>query len=263
MSIRIEDLTFRYSDRVTALDGISLTIQQGEKVALIGPNGAGKSTLARQLNGVIRPTRGRVLVDDLDTVRHPVARLAAKVGYVFQNPNDQLHARTIGAEVRFGPRNLGFPPERTETLVARALAATGLTELVDFHPHHLSSDRRKLVAIASVLAMDTPIVVLDEPTAGQDRVALDRLGQLVDTLRVSGRTVLAITHDLDFCVERFDRVVHLDNGRIAADGPPLDVFARTAGRAPQMVRLSRDLGWPDAAGTVSGFIDRLRQQAAG
>ncbi|WP_306747957.1 energy-coupling factor ABC transporter ATP-binding protein [Saccharothrix yanglingensis] len=263
MSIVVEDLTFRYGERVTALDGISLTVELGERVAVIGANGAGKSTLARQLNGILTPTGGRVVVNGLDTARHPISRLAAEVGYVFQNPDDQLHARTIGAEVHFGPRNLGFPPARARELVDRALAATGLTDLVDVHPHHLSPARRKLVAVASVLAMDVPIVVLDEPTAGQDRVALDGLGRLVDELTAAGRTVLAITHDLDFCAERFDRVLLLDNGRLLADGPPLEVFARAAERVPQVVRLSRELGWPTAARTVPQFVDLLRRHAAG
>ncbi|GAA2683060.1 MULTISPECIES: ABC transporter ATP-binding protein [Actinosynnema] len=261
MTILIEDVVFRYGAGTTALDRVSLSIAPGEKVALVGPNGAGKSTLARHLNGMLRPTSGRVLVNGLDTSEHPISRMAAEVGFVFQNPDDQLHARTIGVEVHFGPKNLGFPPERAQVLVERALAATGLEGQADVHPHHLSPARRKLVAIASVLAMDTPVVVLDEPTAGQDRTALDALGDLVDALAAGGRTVLAITHDLDFCVERFDRVLLLESGRITMDGPPLMVFARQGGRAPQLLRLSRELGWSTGAATAAEFVDLLGERA--
>ncbi|HEX6340187.1 ABC transporter ATP-binding protein [Umezawaea sp.] len=256
--IRVESLTFRYDERVTALDDVSLVVRQGERVAVIGPNGAGKTTLAQHFNGMVKPTSGRVLVGDLDTAEHPIAVLAAKVGFVFQNPNDQLHAKTVSAEVHFGPRNLGFPPEHARHLVERALESTGLTDLADAHPHHLSLAQRKMVAIAGVLAMDTPVVVLDEPTTGQDSVALDALATIIADLSLRGRTVIAITHDMDFCVENFDRVVLVADGRIVEDGTPAEVFAgdRVA-RLPQVVRLGRELGWSEQVTTVDGFVDHL------
>lgn len=261
--IRVESLTHRYDEHVTALREISLTVRQGERVAVIGPNGAGKTTLVQHFNGLVKPTSGRVVVGDLDTAEHPIATLAAQVGFVFQNPGDQLHARTVAAEIRFGPSNLGYPGEVVADLTAAALAATGLTDLAQAHPYHLTTAQRRMVAIASVLAMDTPVVVLDEPTTGQDAFALDRLSAIIDDLSDRGRTVVAITHDMDFCVENFDRVLLLTGGELAADGRPAEVFADAdPDHLPQLFRLSRELGWPAPSSTVDEFVARLAAERA-
>ncbi|MGW0892526.1 energy-coupling factor ABC transporter ATP-binding protein [Saccharopolyspora sp. NPDC002578] len=256
--IRVESLTHQYDEHVTALRGISTTVRQGERVAVIGPNGAGKTTLVQHFNGLARPTSGRVLVGDRDTGEYPISTLAAQVGFVFQNPADQLHARTVAAEVRFGPRNLGRSAAEADAQVAAALAATGLTELADAHPYHLAPAQRKLVAIASVLAMDTPVVVLDEPTTGQDAFALDVLSAVLADLAERGRTVIATTHDMDFCVENFDRVLLLTDGELVADGAPAEVFTDTAPhRLPQLFRLAGELGWDSRPTTVDEFVTML------
>ncbi|MEU6130937.1 ABC transporter ATP-binding protein [Saccharopolyspora sp. NPDC047091] len=255
VDIRVESLTHEYDEHVTALRGISTTVRQGERVAVIGPNGAGKTTFVQHFNGLARPTAGRVLVGDLDTAEQPIAALAARVGFVFQNPADQLHARTVAAEVRFGPRNLGHPARQVEAQVAAALAATGLTDVADAHPYHLAPAQRKLVAIASVLAMNTPVVVLDEPTTGQDAFALDVLSAIIADLAAWGRTVIATTHDMDFCVENFDRVLLLTDGELVADGAPAEVFTDTAPhRLPQLFRLAGSLGWESRPTTVDDFV---------
>ncbi|WP_198320541.1 MULTISPECIES: energy-coupling factor ABC transporter ATP-binding protein [Actinosynnema] len=256
--IHVESLTYRYDERTTALQDVSLRIDQGEKVAVIGPNGAGKTTLAQHFNGLVTPTSGRVLVGGADTAEHPISALAAKVGFVFQNPADQLHARTVAAEVAFGPRNLGHPEAAVTERVERALEATGLAGLGEAHPYHLSAAQRKMVAIASVLAMDTPVVVLDEPTTGQDAFALEALRELLADLSLRGRTVIATTHDLDFCAENFERVLVVSGGRVVADGSPAQVFADgPAERLPQLVALSRALGWAEPVVEVDAFVDRV------
>lgn len=261
MSIDIDSLVYRYPTGVTALDGVSLRIADGERVAIAGRNGAGKTTLARHLNGIVTPTEGTVIVDGCDTREHPTARLAAKVGYLFQNPNQQLFARSVRAEVEFGPKNLRFERDRRERLVSWALEVTGLTGAAGAQPYQLSLAERKRVALASVLAMDTPIVVLDEPTTGQDFAGLRDLAEIITGLHERGRTVLAITHDMDFCVENFDRVVFMAEGRILRDAPPRDAFARTAEltaaalEPPQILRLSTELG--GSATTVPEFLDEL------
>ncbi|MCX2731448.1 ABC transporter ATP-binding protein [Saccharopolyspora sp. NFXS83] len=256
--IRVESLTHDYDAQVTALRGITTTVRQGERVAVIGPNGAGKTTLVQHFNGLARPTSGRVLVGGMDTAEHSISALAAEVGFVFQNPADQLHARTVAAEVRFGPRNLGHADDVVAAQVAAALAATGLTGLADAHPYHLAPAQRKLVAIASVLAMDTPVVVLDEPTTGQDAFALDVLSAVVEDLAGRGRTVIATTHDMDFCVENFDRVLLLTDGELIADGTPAEVFTDTdPQRLPQLFRLSGELGWGSRPTTVDEFVAGL------
>lgn len=182
MVLRIDSLTHRYPNGTTALAGVSLAVRVGERVAVMGPNGAGKSTLARHLIGIARPTSGTVEVDGRDASRLGIAELARSVGFVFQNPDDQLHAATVAKEVSFGPRNLGFPADRRTALTAWALRVTGLTAEADSHPRHLSFGERKRVALASVLAMDTPVIVLDEPTTGQDHRSVTLLEELMGDL---------------------------------------------------------------------------------
>ncbi|CAK7280331.1 energy-coupling factor ABC transporter ATP-binding protein [Streptomyces sp. RM1] len=267
MIIRIDSLTFRYPNGTTALDGVSFSVGAGERVAIVGANGAGKSTLARHLVGIERPASGTIEIDGRRADGLPIAELARTVGFVFQNPDDQLHAASVVKEVGFGPRNLGFPPARRAELVESALRRTGLTQWRDTHPHHLSLGERKRVALASVLAMDTPVVVLDEPTTGQDHASVVLLGNLVDDLAADGRTVLAITHDMDFCVEHFDRVLVLDHGRIAWDGPITGWLAHVAAsddqalELPQLARLGRRLGWEGPVTTVTDFLERLTPES--
>ncbi|MFB6819329.1 energy-coupling factor ABC transporter ATP-binding protein [Streptomyces sp. NPDC056347] len=263
MIIRIDSLTFRYPNGNTALDGVSFSVEAGERVAIVGANGAGKSTLARHLVGIERPASGTIEIDGRPTDGLGIAELARTVGFVFQNPDDQLHASSVDKEVGFGPRNLRFPPARRKELVDSALRRTGLWESRDTHPHHLSLGERKRVALASVLAMDTRVVVLDEPTTGQDHASVVLLGNLVDDLAADGRTVLAVTHDMDFCVEHFDRVIVMENGGISWDGPVTRWLAHVAGMTgrtlelPQMTRLGHRLGWEGPVTTVTGFLDRL------
>ncbi|WP_327744152.1 energy-coupling factor ABC transporter ATP-binding protein [Streptomyces europaeiscabiei] len=267
MVLRIDSLTHRYPNGTTALAGVSLAVRVGERVAVMGPNGAGKSTLARHLIGIARPTSGTVEVDGRDASRLGIAELARSVGFVFQNPDDQLHAATVAKEVSFGPRNLGFPADRRTALTAWALRVTGLTAEADSHPRHLSFGERKRVALASVLAMDTPVIVLDEPTTGQDHRSVTLLEELMGDLHRKGKTIVAITHDPDFCAESFDRIVVLAEGRVRWDGPVerwlegAEDPSASAFEQPQMTRLGRRLGWPAPVATVDGFLDRLTDYA--
>ena len=176
MKVSVTGLTYDYPSGVRALDNVSLDISAGERVGIVGQNGAGKTTLVRHFNGIFQPKTGTVEIGDWATTGRDIAELAARVGYVFQNPDEQLFARTVVADVSFGPRNLGFAPERVAELVEASLALTGLTGLADTHPYHLSLSERKRVAMASVLAMDTPVVVLDEPTTGQDARGVEMIG---------------------------------------------------------------------------------------
>ncbi|MDO0924232.1 ABC transporter ATP-binding protein [Streptomyces sp. TG1A-8] len=263
MILRVDSLTHRYPGGTLALRDVSLQVRAGERVAVVGPNGAGKSTLARHLIGILRPTSGVVEVDGRSTEGLPVAALARTVGFVFQNPDNQLHARTVADEVAFGPRNLGFSAARRDELTAWALRVTGLSGNASDHPHHLSFSRRKRVALASVLAMDTPVLILDEPTINQDHRSLELLGTVVDELAARGKTLVAVTHDMDFCARHFDRVVVMHQGRVRWDGPFeqwLDdpEHAARAGELPQVTRLGRALGWNAPPATVDAFLDRLR-----
>ena len=264
MNLTVEDVGFTYPNGAEALRGVSLRIDAGESVAIIGENGAGKTTLVKHMNGLLKPTRGRVTVGDWDTGEYTVARLAARVGYVFQNPDDQIVERTIGEEVAFGPRRLGQPEADVAANTAAALEQVGLATDTKTHPYDLTAPQRKLVTLASVLAMRTPVVIFDEPTMGQDARGVALIGGIVDGLRAEGRTVIIITHDIDFCAAHFGRVVAMGDGRVLADGPTADVLARadllatTNVEPPQLVRLAQALGLPGAPLTTEAFIAALR-----
>ena len=228
IELAVEDVTHVYPGGVRGLDGVSLRIGPGETVALIGQNGSGKTTLVRHLNGLLRPTSGRVVIGGADAAGLRVARLAAQVGLVFQDPDRQIFSGTVQKEVEFGPRNVGLRGAALDVAVAGALAAVGLQGEEGTNPYDLGAARRKLLAVASVLAMRTPILVLDEPTTGQDRAGVARIRDVVAAVASEGRTVIAISHDLRFVAETFGRVVVLRAGRVVLDGPPDEVFAAGA-----------------------------------
>jgi energy-coupling factor transport system ATP-binding protein len=226
--IRLEDVGFVYRDGTRALESVRLGFAPGEAVAIVGQNGSGKSTLVRHLNGLLRPTEGRVLHDGQDIVERRVAALAASVGIVFQNPDRQIFAGKVRDEVAFGPRMLGRSAAEAESAGTAALEAVGLADARDANPYDLGYSRRKLLAVASVLAMATPVLVLDEPTTGQDARGIARVQDVIAATVTSGRTVIAISHDMRFVAESFGRVVVMGGGRILLDGPPADAFAEAA-----------------------------------
>jgi len=267
MKIEIFDLQFSYPNGVQALDGISLTFTSGEQVAIVGQNGAGKTTLVKHLNGLLQPTRGQVLIGDWDTTKHSVAKLASRVGYVFQNPDEQLFSKTVGAEVAFGPRNLGFNGEQVQALVKDALALTDLSDKTETNPYDLSVTWRKMVALASIISMDTDIVIFDEPTTGQDAVNIARIANVISELRKRGKTVITITHDIDFCAENFERVIAMSQGKILLDGKANDVLgqeeilATTYVDPPQLTRLGKRLNFNKTVRNEAEFLDVLQSAA--
>jgi energy-coupling factor transport system ATP-binding protein len=210
---------------VRALDDVSILIRPGERVVLVGQNGSGKSTFVRHLNGLLRPTNGRVLLDGADAAERTVAQLAAKVGLVFQDPDRQIFSGTVRSEVEFGPHNLGVRGEALRRIGEEAMRAVGLSGQGRTNPYDLGGSRRKLLALASVLAMRTPVLVLDEPTTGQDAAGIGIVRSVIDTAHAEGRTVIAISHDMEFVASAFDRVVVMRRGTIIVDGPPATVFA--------------------------------------
>jgi energy-coupling factor transport system ATP-binding protein len=224
--LAVERLVHVYPEgHVRALDGVDLRIGAGERVALVGQNGSGKTTLVRHLNGLLRPTSGRVFIDGADAVTLTVAQLAARVGLVFQDPDRQIFSGSVRGEVEFGARNVGLGAEARREAVGRALRATGLDDQEATNPYDLGGARRKLLALASVLAMETPVLILDEPTTGQDAAGVERVREIVANAAASGRTVIAISHDMRFVAEAFERVVVMRDGRVILDGTPSSVFA--------------------------------------
>jgi len=269
MNITISNLHFTYPNGVQALHGISLTIQAGEQVGIVGQNGAGKTTLVRHLNGLLQPTAGEVKIGDWDTRKYSVAKLASRVGYVFQNADDQLFSRDVQTEVAFGPKNLGYPKEQVEALVSEALTLTELSEKRETNPYDLSPTWRKMVAIASVIAMNTPIIIFDEPTTGQDAANIARIANVIRVLRERGKTVITITHDIDFCAENFERVIAMAQGRILLDGSANevlgqeDILATTYVDPPQLTRLGKRLGFEQTVRTEEEFLAALSQRTSG
>lgn len=263
MRIEIKDLQFSYPAGVQALYGISLVIEPGEQVAIVGQNGAGKTTLVRHFNGLLQPTSGEIKIGDWDTRQLSVAKLASRVGYVFQNPDEQLFSRDVKTEVAFGPKNLGFTNEQTEGLVNEALEMTELSDKMDTNPYDLSPTWRKMVAIASIIAMDTPIVIFDEPTTGQDAANIARIANVIKMLHERGKTVITITHDIDFCAENFERVIAMAKGKILLDGDANeilgqeDILATTYVDPPQLTRLGKKLGLESTIINENEFLNSI------
>jgi energy-coupling factor transport system ATP-binding protein len=225
IALRTRNLRFAYPDGTRALDGVDLAIGAGERVALVGQNGSGKSTLVRHFNGLLRASEGIVEVGGEPVADRHVADLARLVGIAFQDPDRQIFAASVAAEVAFGPRNLGVPGAEVDERVAAALSGVGLQARAATNPYDLGYSERKLLGLAAILAMRTPAVVLDEPTTGQDAAGVARVRSIVGELSAAGRTVVAISHDMRFVAETFERVVVLRAGRVIGDGVPDEVFA--------------------------------------
>jgi energy-coupling factor transport system ATP-binding protein len=219
-----ENLRFAYFNGPEVLKGINLSIEDGEFVAIMGENGAGKTTLIKTFNGLLRPTSGRVLVDGVDTTRESVASLARRVGVVFQNPDHQLFAETVKEELSFSLRNFGYDEATIERRVLTILKTLDLVRYIDSSPFVLSGGERKRLALASVLVWNPNHLVMDEPTIGQDYDQKDRLRNFIIQLNTQGKTVVIVTHDIEFVAECKPRVVLLSKGRIIADGKAEDVL---------------------------------------
>lgn len=264
MRIEINDLYHTYPAGVMALRGVTLSIEAGEQVAIVGQNGAGKTTLVKHLNGLLQPTSGSVTIGDWDTTKYPVAKLASCVGYVFQNPDEQLFTKTVHQEVAFGPKNLGYAKEKVEALVEDALALTELSAQKETNPYDLSPTWRKMVALASIIAMDTPVVIFDEPTTGQDAANIARMAHAIASLRQRGKTVITITHDIDFCAENFERVIALAQGSVLLDGPANqvlgqeEILAQTYVEPPQLTRLGLRLGLGEIVCNQGQFLNACK-----
>jgi cobalt/nickel transport system ATP-binding protein len=222
--VEVQNLSFRYPDGQRALEGVDLTVYEGERVALVGPNGAGKSTLILHLNGILSG-QGTVKVAGLPVAGKHVKRVRALLGMVFQDPDDQLFSTTVFEDVAFGPIYMGLPEDEVRKRVRQALGAVGMESYADRVPHRLSTGEKRRIAIATVLAMEPSVLVLDEPTAGLDprgrRMFLRLLGGMPQTMIVS-------THDLQMAHELLPRMVILDQGRVVADGPTAELLRDAA-----------------------------------
>lgn len=223
-SISIKNIDFTYPDGTKALENYQLNIKSGERVAIIGQNGAGKTTAVKLMNGLIKPSTGDVIVGDWNTKNYTTAQLSRKVGYVFQNPDDQIFNDDVYSEVEFGPKNLGLSKEEIQQNVDYAIDLTGIRKYIKENPYNLPYSTRKFVTIASVVAMNTDVVIMDEPTAGQDLIGFQRIGEIVRELESKGKTVITITHDMEFVANHFHRVIVMANRKIVKDAEVSNVF---------------------------------------
>jgi len=241
--IEVKDVCFSYPNGVEALKGVQVAIQDGEFVAIMGQNGAGKTTLVKSFNGLLKPTRGNVLVDGIDTTKSSVAKLARTVGFVFQNPDSQLFSESVEDEIAFALKNFGFEKDIVEKRVTWALNLLGLTQYRKTSPFMLSGGERKRVALASVLAWDPKILIMDEPTIGQDYQQKEKLRQLILQMKTQRKTIVIVTHDVEFVAECNPRVLLMREGRIVGEGEArivltdLDALANASIVPPQIAQL--------------------------
>lgn len=227
MSIELKNVTFQYPGaNITALENINLKIEKGERVAIIGQNGAGKSTTVKLMNNINKPTSGTVLVDGIDTKTKTTAEISKKVGYVFQNPNDQIFCDDVRKEIGYVLTKQKLPEEEIKRRVKSVIELTGIHEFRKTHPYDIPLPIRRFLTIASVLATDADYIILDEPTAGQDMWGRNQLVKIMDYVQSQGKTIITISHDMEFVAENFNRVVVMAHKNVIADGDKWDIFHR-------------------------------------
>ncbi len=245
--ISFEDVSYSYSPGRYAIEHINLSIDKGEVVAILGENGAGKTTLIKHINGLLKPQSGSVIVSGMNTRETTVATLARHVGLVFQNPDHQLFAETVEKEIMFALTNFNFPEDEISRRVKWALKEFGLLEYKERPPFLLSGGERKRLALASVLCYDPQIVILDEPTTGQDYRQKLHLASLIKKLNSESKTVVVVTHDIEFAADFIPRSIIMSKGRIIADGDSEELLTNrellmsASLIPPQLVELSWDL----------------------
>ncbi|MCL5950044.1 MAG: ATP-binding cassette domain-containing protein [Candidatus Bathyarchaeota archaeon] len=228
MLFKIENLSHEYSDGTLALDNVSLSFERAERIALLGTNGSGKTTLLNHLNGILKPTSGKILFEG-NPLRYDaksLLELRKRVGFVFQDPNDQLFAPTVKQDVAFGPLNLGYSTEKVKTIVDEALRTVGMSEFTEKPPHFLSLGQKKRVALAGVLAMQPEVIIMDEPTSNLDpRATSEILHLLLQLNKQSGITLLLATHDVDMVPLFANKLYILNKGKLVSEGTPKETFS--------------------------------------
>lgn len=259
--VEVKDVSFNYPNGYLAVDNISISIEKGENVAIVGQNGAGKSTTVKMLNALSYPTKGTVMIGDMNTKNHTTAQVSRVVGYVFQNPDDQIFHSTVRQEVEFGPKKMKLPPEQMRKQVEYALQITGMDQFAEENPYNLPLSTRKFVTIAAIIASDCPVMVFDEPTAGQDLLGNQLLSNILKELHEKGKTVITISHDMEFVVNNFDKVIVMANKKVIKAGSPADIFwdfdvlEQAMLKQPYVSRLCHDLG-------IDGKVVTLEEAAA-
>ncbi|MEW9053943.1 MAG: ABC transporter ATP-binding protein [Neobacillus sp.] len=257
--IKIADLSFSYTEGEPVLTGINLELDH-RSTAIIGQNGAGKTTLVKLLKGLLKPFTGEIKVGNVDVKTSTAAELAKTIGLVFQNPNDQIFKRTVLDEVMYGPLNIKMERERAKENAISALKMVGLNEKLEINPHDLSLSEKKLLCIASIVAMDTDVIILDEPTIAQDHDGKLKIKEIISSLKEKNKLVMTIIHDMDFVAENFERTIVMCHGKVLLDGNTRDVFSKAEKlreahvEPPGITQLAKELGFRETVLTVEEFI---------
>jgi energy-coupling factor transport system ATP-binding protein len=269
--IVIRNLKQNFGQGEPALKEINLEIKKSEFVAIIGQNGAGKTTLVKHLNGLLRPSGGGIFINGQDISNEPISVLAQKVGYVFQNPDHQIFMDQVSKEIAFGLKNLNLSEAEIERKIDKVLKETGIFHLKDAAPMSLSKGHRQRVALASVLAMEPEIIILDEPTTGQDYRGSKQIMDLIAALNIKGHTIIFITHDMQLVADYAKRVILMGKGEIIFDGSPKEVLNQTELLAetnlkPQQItefsRLLTEYEVPEDIINVDELVAVFRERAA-
>jgi len=266
--ISCQDVWFEYPDGTPAVSGVRLDILQGEFVGLVGRNGSGKTTLAKLFNGLYRPTKGTILVDGIDVSKASVEELVSRVGYSFQNPDDQIFAKTVREELAFGPKNLKLSQDEISRRVESAASEVEITQYLDANPFNLSQGLRQRVAVASVLTLNPKVLIVDEPTTGQDfsrsKIVMNQAKRLCER----GRTIVIISHNMDLVAEYCEKLIVMLNGQVLLAGPTREVFQQTqliresSLEPPQVTQIGQalvNLGLPPDALTMDEMFEVLSQ----
>lgn len=262
--LEFKNVSFTYPNGFKAINDLSLVVNPSEKVAIVGQNGAGKSTCAKLMNGLLRPSSGEILLDGKNTKDMTTAQISRKVGYVFQNPNDQIFNSTVYDEVAFSLRALKVDEDEMDKRVRQACGICELSEYLDDHPYDLPFSMRKFITIAITIANDCDIFIFDEPTAGQDAYSMSCLKRVIDHLHDLNKTIITITHDMEFVVENFDRVVVMSNKEIIKDADKKEVFdedeilQKAYIQPPVVKRLCNSINLNEKLLSVDDFVDYIK-----
>lgn len=262
--LEFKNVSFTYPNGFKAINDLNLVVNSSEKVAIVGQNGAGKSTCAKLMNGLLRPNFGEILLDGNNTKDMTTAQISRKVGYVFQNPNDQIFNSTVYDEVAFSLRALKVDEDEMDRRVRQACEICELSEYLDDHPYDLPFSTRKFITIAITIANDCDIFIFDEPTAGQDAYSMSCLKRVIDHLHDLNKTIITITHDMEFVVENFDRVVVMSNKEIIKDADKKEVFdedeilQKAYIQPPVVKRLCNSINLNEKLLSVDDFVDYIK-----
>ncbi|MCG7344295.1 energy-coupling factor transporter ATPase [Sporosarcina sp. ACRSL] len=257
----VRNLHFGYEKGQDVINGLNVSLQ-GEPIAIIGQNGAGKTTFVKLLKALLKPDAGEIELDGTLISKTTAAALASRIGLIFQNPNDQIFKNTVIDEVMFGPLNIGQSKEEALANANKMLTLVGLLEKADENPYDLSLAERKMVAMASILAMNTDVVIFDEPTIGQDSRGKAKVKEIIDLLYEQGKLVICILHDMDFVAETFGRTIIFSNGKMLFDGLTRTAFAQEEAlriarvEQPHITKLVRSLGYEQIVLKESEFLAR-------